>query len=127
VSGFAAPKKTSINDIVDSLERRGFWRPHNTTSLEAIQTQVDAVLEELGEVARLLRRDRQGREDLDMEKLANEGADLVISSTCLLAHVTGYGAPIVIADKLTADEKRGWLHSGMSREEYEKAHDARIQ
>jgi NTP pyrophosphatase (non-canonical NTP hydrolase) len=119
VSGFAPTKQASIKDIMASLGRRGFLSYPNFFDPDAIQTQVDAVLEELGEVARMLRRSRQGREDLDIDKLSNEGSDVVIASVCLLAQIAGNLAPEVISIKLADDEKRGWLHSGMSREEYE--------
>lgn len=119
MSGFAPARNISVDNIMDSLERRGFIPQEPWLDVQAVQTQVDAVLEELGEVARILRRDRQGREQLDIAKLANEGADLVIASVCLLSRIAGYAASEVIADKLAADEQRGWLHSGMSREAYE--------
>ena len=84
-----------------------------------MQTQLDAVLEELGEVARLLRRQRQARQDLHPTELAIETADVVIAAVCLFAQAAGAHAPGFIAAKLAADEARGWLHSGLTREQYE--------
>jgi len=122
VSGFAPARNTSIQDIMASLARRGFIQLHSIGyDADAMQTQIDAVIEELGEVARLMRRVRQRRDVLDIDKLAEESADVVIAAVCLLAQVAGDGAPLVIADKLADDDARGWLHSGMTRKQYEDA------
>lgn len=111
----------TIMDIIWSLEQRGFIASPNWFSSSRVQTQVDAVIEELGEVARLMRRHAQGREDLDIDRLAAEAADVVIASVCLLACAVGVQADRVIVAKLERDEARGWLHSGMTRDEYEAA------
>ena len=45
---------------------------------------------------------------------------MVIAATCLLATIAGTAAPHVLAAKLEADDKRLWLHSGLTREQYEQ-------
>lgn len=105
----------TVCDIIRSLRARGFIGAGETLQVHA---QLDAVIEEAGEVARHLRRSAQGRQSLDMDLLATEAADIIIAATCLLATVAGQDAEHVIAAKLAADDARGWLHSGMSRAEY---------
>ena len=87
----------TITDIIDSLTRRGFLleKPqHFDFDVERVQTQLDAVIEELGEIARLLRRQRQARQDLRLDRsLAIETADVVIAAVCLFAHAAGAHAP----------------------------------
>ena len=109
----------TINDIIASLTQRGFIAEPNFFDTQDVQTQVDAVIEEIGEVARLLRRHRQARQALDPTELATEAADVVIAAVCLFARSAGPNAPAFIAAKLTADDARGWLHSGLTREQYE--------
>ena len=72
-----------------SLTGRGFLQEINYFDPEAIQTQFDAVVEELGEIARCLRRARQSYSRPDIDKLAVEASDVVIAATCLLATVAG--------------------------------------
>ena len=133
----------TVNAVIESLLRRGFVDPDHLFDPQAMQTQVDAVIEELGElstyaedypelqpyvirlnrklgrVTRRLRRHRQGREPLNIDTLSTEGADLVIAAICLLTYIAGFAAPVVVSMKLAADEKRGWLHSGKTRAEFE--------
>jgi NTP pyrophosphatase (non-canonical NTP hydrolase) len=109
----------TVTDIIRSLTRRGFIRKPNYFDAERIQTQLDAVIEELGEVARMLRRARQARQALDDQALCIETADVVIAAVCLFAHAAGSRAPAFVAEKLAADDARGWLHSGLTREQYE--------
>ena len=110
----------TIRDIMNSLAGRGFLQEINYFDPEAIQTQFDAVVEELGEIARCLRRARQSHSRPDIDQLAVEAADVVIAATCLLATVADISAPRVLAAKLEADDKRLWLHSGLTREQYEQ-------
>ena len=109
----------TVNAIIESLLRRGFIDTDHLFDPEAMQTQVDAVIEELAEVARYLRRHRQRGDPLDIDKLSKEAADTVIAATCLLTYVAGFAAPVVVSMTLAADEKRGWLHSGKTRAEFE--------
>jgi len=112
----------TIQDVIDSLERRGFVPVPNWFDPRGVQTQIDAVLEELGEVARILRRVRQGRQEMPVNDLREETADVVISAICLHALACGDAADGVIRVKLAADEKKLWLHSGETREQYEASH-----
>ena len=109
----------TITDIVRSLTYRGFIPELNYFDAQGVQTQVDAVIEELGEVARMLRRARQARQALDIVDLSTETADVVIAAVCLFVRTAGSRAPAFIAAKLAADDQRGWLHSGLTREQYE--------
>lgn len=99
-----------IDDITASLQRRGFYA--GKVDLDAAGVQVWAVMEELGEVARMLRRHAQGVNGLNTTKLTTEAADVVIAAVCLLAQCAGEDASTVVADKLARDELRGWRHNG---------------
>lgn len=99
----------TIDQIIDSLHRRGFY---TGPSVDAMQTQVDTVIEELGEVARGLRRYRQGVAGMRDAMLGNEAADVVIAAVCLGAATCGSQLSAVIAAKLEEDERRGYLHNG---------------
>ena len=114
----------TIHDIMQSLAGRGFLREPNYFNAEAIQTQLDAIMEEVGEVARCLRRARQSHNQPDLDQLAVEAADVTIAATCLLATITGPNAPAFLAGKLENDDKRLWLHSGRTREQYEQRGNA---
>ena len=108
-----------ISEIIHSLQQRGFVPELFTEpDIEALITQILAGQEELGEIARNLRRIRQGVQEPDYDRLATEIADTVIAMTCALCCATGYPSD-VIYEKLTADERRGWKHSGMSQKEFE--------
>lgn len=100
----------TINDVVDSLVRRGFY--NGSISMEDAQTQVDAVIEELGEVARVLRRWRQGVAQIDMPLLQSESVDTVIASICLASFICGDELNSVVLGKMQKDEQRGWRHGG---------------
>jgi NTP pyrophosphatase (non-canonical NTP hydrolase) len=122
----------TIAEIVASLEYRGFLdfparREH--INLAKVQTQLNAVTEELGELARMLRRHDQGRADIDLPELALEAADLVIAAICLFGYAAGMDTDNVLTAKLRADEveafDRGWLHSGLTRAQYERTHGDR--
>ncbi len=106
--------KLTIDEILESLLRRGFYDPTQVefSWKETAQTQVDAVLEELAEVARELRRDRQ---DVVLAKkldLAREAADVVVAAVCLLGAIAGPESSAVIVSKMAEDEKRGYRHKG---------------
>ena len=115
----------TVHDIMESLTDRGFLQEINYFDPEAIQTQLDAVIEEIGEIARCLRRARQSNSHPDIDQLAVEAADVTIAATCLLATVAGDTAPQILAAKLAADDKRLWLHSGLTRDQYEQTHGNR--
>lgn len=100
----------TLGEVMRSLEQRGFYG--GVVSLAGVQTQIDAVIEELGEAARLLRRHRQRGGPIDLSVLQGETADVVISAVCLGAMACGFRLPQVVADKLAADEQRGYLHNG---------------
>jgi NTP pyrophosphatase (non-canonical NTP hydrolase) len=105
----------TIDEILESLLKRGFYDPTEVefSWKETAQTQVDAVLEELAEVARELRRDRQ---DVVLAKkldLAREAADVVVAAVCLLGSIAGPMSASVIASKMLDDEKRGYKHRGI--------------
>lgn len=104
----------TIDEILESLQKRGFYDPTQVEFYwkETAQTQVDAVIEELAEVARELRRDRQ---DVVLAKkldLAREAADVVVAAVCLLGAIAGPMSGSVIASKIADDEKRGYKHKG---------------
>jgi hypothetical protein len=99
----------TIDDILDSLARRGFYVGLDT---DRASVQVFAVAEELGEVARKLRRDAQGVQAIDPVALANEAADVVIAAVCLLGACAGQESGRFVHNKMTIDEQRGWLHNG---------------
>lgn len=109
---------TTITDIVKSLYRRGFAPADREFTEEAARAAVDiqfhAVVEELGEISRMLRREKQGVDKIDRAMIAHEAADVVIAAVCLLRQAvdTAEDAENVIAMKLAADEKRGYLHRG---------------
>ena len=98
----------TIDDILASLEKRGFYTGINYNTAGV---QVWAVIEELGEMARMLRRDAQRVMEAPAEVLAIEAADVVIAAVCLLGAVAGDMSGDVIRAKLEADEKRGFLHN----------------
>lgn len=100
----------TITDIMRSLEQRGFYG--GVIDLKGVQTQVNAVIEELGEVARILRRHQQRGGPLDLSTLQAETADVVIAAVCLGAMACGFWLPQQVAGKLAADEQRGFLHNG---------------
>ena len=98
----------TIDDILASLSRRGFYVGLDT---EQASVQVFAVAEELGEVARKLRRDAQGVQAIDPVALANEAADVVIAAVCLLGACAGTESGRFVHNKMVSDETRGWLHN----------------
>ena len=100
----------TINDILASLERRGFYG--GAIDRNRAGEQVYAVIEELGEVARLLRRHAQGVAELQNTKLSVECCDVVIAAVCLLGQVAGITASGLLRGKLAMDEQRGYLHNG---------------
>ncbi len=99
----------AIDEILISLERRGFYAgiDHDTARI-----QLFAVQEELGEIARMLRRADQGVQPLDVDALAVEAADVVISAVCLLGACAGGASSRFVDAKLKRDEMRGWRHNG---------------
>jgi NTP pyrophosphatase (non-canonical NTP hydrolase) len=99
----------TIDEILASLSRRGFYVGLDT---ERAAVQVFAVAEELGEVARKLRRDAQGVQPIDPVALANEAADVVIAAVCLLGACAGKESARFVHNKMVSDEERGWLHNG---------------
>jgi len=101
-------KSVSLDEIFASLDQRGFL----DDGLEAVQTQVFAVSEELAEVARMMRRHRQGVNNIDYRKLMDEAADVVIAAVCLLWAASQGEANRIVRSKLQADELRGYRHSG---------------
>lgn len=96
----------TIDEVLDSLERRGFLKPG---TVENLQTQVLATMEELGESARILRRHAQRGEPLD--NLGSETPDAVIASICLAGTYWHRNAGWAIRKKMQADEKRGFQHA----------------
>lgn len=99
----------SIEEILESLQVRGFY---NGQDIDALMIQVYAVQEELGEVARKLRRWRNGTERLDLTELAIECADVAIASVCLAGAACGDSISEVMRTKMRSDEARGRLHNG---------------
>lgn len=106
---------TTIFDIEESLRRRGFLEDSGNPAW-LCQVQLNAVIEELGEVARKLRRHEQGVLELCWPDLMRETADVVISAVCLHAYAAGNLSSQVISEKLAADERRGWRHNGVKPE-----------
>lgn len=100
---------TTIDDILASLERRGFY---GGIDYEAARVQLFAVQEELGEMARMIRRNDQGVTGLDVTALASEAADVVIAAVCLLGATAGHNAWRFVDAKMKQDETRGWRHNG---------------
>jgi len=100
----------TIETVLSSLALRGFYDHH--VDPDAATVQVLAVVEELGEVARMLRRHEQGVAELDPVALATEAADVVIAAICLLGQCAGDAAGRFVSAKLKADEMRGWRHNG---------------
>ncbi len=98
----------TIDEILASLARRGFYAgiDHDIAAV-----QVLAVAEELGEVARKLRRDAQGVQAVDAVALATEAADVVIAAVCLLGACAGKESARFVYNKAAMDESRGWLHN----------------
>jgi hypothetical protein len=86
-------------------------------------------MEELSKLARVLQRHGQGRAPINRDELAVEAADIVIAAVCLFAVVAttaaGMDTDTTLTAKLRSDEAHGWLHSGLTREEYERTHDNR--
>lgn len=119
------PPQVTISQIMLSLVKRGFLPAHALFDAAAVQEQHNAVIEEIGEVARHLRRAAQRRTPLSPQTLTEEAADVVIAAVALLARCAGHEAEQAIAQKLQADEKRGWLHSGLTRAEYDQGHEGR--
>ena len=101
-------KAVSLDEIFASLERRGFL----DDGLDAVQTQVFAVSEELAEVARMMRRHRQGVNNINHDDLRDEAADVVIAAVCLLWATAQGESNRIIRSKMAADELRGYRHSG---------------
>jgi len=111
------PAPVTIDAILRSLMRRGFYVPHDGTpglefNFQALITQILAVQEELGELARAARRDRQDVGPLDWALAQAEAADVVIAAVCLLGAVAGEQSEAAVAEKLLSDEARGWRHAG---------------
>lgn len=100
-----------VSEIVASLVRRGFTSG-DVSGVEDLVTQVLAVDEELGEVARMARRIRQGVDPIDNEKIADECVDVLIAATCLASKACGSALARIIKAKLARDEQRGFLHRG---------------
>lgn len=100
-----------IDVIVQSLVRRGFIGL-DAGSFDDAMTQLMAVVEEAGEVARLMRRTRQGAGEADRAVLQQESVDLLITTVALAWIACGLDLGAVILAKLTADESRGLLHRG---------------
>lgn len=100
----------TIDTVLASLEQRGFYDRH--VDPDAATVQVLAVAEELGEVARMLRRHEQGVAELDPVALATEAADVAIAAICLLGQCAGDAAGRFVSAKIKADELRGWRHNG---------------
>ena len=99
----------TIDEVLASLERRGFYVG---LDYDRAAVQVFAVAEELGEVARKLRRDAQGVQPIDPVALATEAADVVIAAVCLLGACAGRESARFVHNKAAIDESRGWLHNG---------------
>lgn len=105
------PNNLTINDVVASLIRRGFASDELGTPME-VTIQVMAVLEELGEVARHLRRFFQGvAPTLDPVVVPQESIDVMIAAICLANRANGDRLSGHVALKLEMDEQRGWRHS----------------
>jgi predicted nucleic acid-binding protein len=118
----------SIAEIIASLEVRGFlaWSTRRINlDVQQVQLQLDAVMEELGRLAGVLRRQGQGHAPINHDELAVEAADIVIAAVCLFANAAGMDTDEILIAKLRSDEARGWLHSGLTREQYERTHGDR--
>lgn len=100
-----------VSEIVASLVRRGFASGLQG-SVDGLVTQVLAVDEELGEVARMGRRIRQGVDKPDMDRIADECVDVLIAAVCLASKACGQDLARIIKAKLAKDEQRGYLHRG---------------
>ncbi len=97
---------TIFDQAVVSVKARGFHDPAAVPDWMGeplMMTQFARLSEEVGEVARSLRK---GGDDL-----AEELADVVIVAA-QMAHIVGVDLHNAIAAKLTADEMRGHLHNG---------------
>ena len=103
------PNTITVDDILASLERRGFY---GGIDYAAVRVQFFAVQEELGEIARMIRRNDQGVTALDVTALASEAADVVIAAVCLLGACAGHNSWRFVDSKLRSDELRGWRHNG---------------
>lgn len=103
----------TLDHVVDSLHRRGFY---TGADIFAVQTQIFAVAEELGELSRMFRRLRQRGDNPGMDAIQTEAADVAIAALCLAACACGSQLSDVVAAKLEADEKRGVLHGGCASE-----------
>jgi len=118
----------SLAEIIASLESRGFldWPARRLNlDLQKVQLQLDAVIEEAGDLARILRRHGQGRASVNRDELAVEAADIVIAAVALFANAAGMDTDEILTAKLRSDEARGWLHSGLTREQYKQTHSDR--
>lgn len=108
----------AITDIIKSLYRRGFApADHELTDEQAklaVDIQFHAVVEELGEISRMLRRAKQGVDDVHRPMIALEAADVVIAAVCLLRQTvdSAVEAESIVYAKLRSDEERGYLHRG---------------
>ena len=104
------PHVITIDTVLASLAQRGFYDHH--IDHDQATVQVLAVTEELGEVARMLRRHEQGVAELDPVALATEAADVAIAAICLLGQCAGEASSRFVSAKIKADEMRGWRHNG---------------
>ena len=98
---------------------------HDTLILQKVQLQLDAVMEEVGKLARVLRRHAQGRAPINHDELAVEAADIVIAAVCSSPTRPAWTQTKILIAKLRSDEALGWLHSGLTREQYERTHGNR--
>lgn len=102
-----------VSEIVASLVKRGFTNGA-MESVDDLVTQVLAVAEELGEVARIGRRIRQGVDEPVRSLIADECVDVLIAAVCLASKACGPDLGRIIKAKLAQDERRGFLHRGGS-------------
>ena len=118
----------TIAGVMRSLESRGFYTGPDdgklseqldavleelaeVADLEPLNPRVAEVLKRLGNVARMLRRESQGR-PYDRTKMGHEVCDVIIAAICLGARVWGEELPAAIDAKCRSDEQRGYLHMG---------------
>lgn len=100
----------SIGDVLASLKKRGFYKPDEQATQLDVLIQLCAVVEEAGEVSRMLRRHFQRGGD-ELKNLGLEAADVAIAAVCLAGVVNGEETAQTILDKMHTDEKRGLLHA----------------
>jgi NTP pyrophosphatase (non-canonical NTP hydrolase) len=101
-----------LHDTATSLFRRGFYDWCTGNQLQ-ISAQVLAVMEELAEVSRPMRRwINSGNPPSD--GMIEEAADVWIACTDLLLTICGNPteAAEAVRAKLARDETRGYLHKG---------------